>query len=482
MIWRKCLILVMVFAVCMGSTAFGKTAAPAEELEELLESLTTWETMIAGGAGSQEILVFYEDKLKDHIEQLNPQITRKIRSDLEKHWWDQGDRQTAVKALLRVLRWIDYELINDGLTKAADALQNGDSHQASKWLGLAEQRAKQSFSETLDVLDKKYGSFTRDNMETVLFPALNQAIEKEQAASFRIFAKMLDKLMLKLFLMDMTAVMDEVQRLLNEGNLKQAERTLALVSVSYEPLQQWLSKETSRPYDRIVYLLSHPAQFDAKRTKKELVGVINNYIQRNLKEVFRSSSDRKELLEQVSEGIAAVSILETVIDDLHGPEQFAQIQQYGESYFAAVKENNLTEAEKYAFRMLKELSRIKGVFFTVGSDRITADGRLVETGQRAAYVDPVTERMMTSIRFIGEALAADVKYDAPNKKIKLLRDELEIEMTVGSRVVMVNGRTADRPLDQSVTLKDDRAYIPLRGTAELLGHDVYWYRGEVVIN
>lgn len=89
---------------------------------------------------------------------------------------------------------------------------------------------------------------------------------------------------------------------------------------------------------------------------------------------------------------------------------------------------------------------------------------------------------MTSIRFIGEALAADVKYDAPNKKIKLLRDELEIEMTVGSRVVMVNGRTADRPLDQSVTLKDDRAYIPLRGTAELLGHDVYWYRGEVVIN
>ena len=75
-----------------------------------------------------------------------------------------------------------------------------------------------------------------------------------------------------------------------------------------------------------------------------------------------------------------------------------------------------------------------------------------------------------------------VNYDAPNKKIKLLRDELEIEMTVGSRVVMVNGRTADRQLDQSVTLKDDRAYIPLRGTAELLGHDDYWYRGEVVIN
>lgn len=463
-----------------GQTGQGQMGLTAPD-KDMQQQLKTWRAMIVGGAGVQEIRSFYVEHLRSTILQSHTETDEKLNDLLIDRWMKNGDREGAVQALFRMLNEIEYKQMDLSLQEAADALARGDQKRALEWVEFAE-----AWTDTLalamDELDERYGTFTRDNMQTVLFPALRTSIEKEQFEPFHIFAQMLDKLLLKLFLMDTTALWDEADRRLNEGHLQRAEQLLMIAETAYDPLGEWLHADLSRSHDPLRNLRSDAEQFDAQRAKRELAGMVNQYIQRNVKEVFVSATQEKNVLERVAEGIAAVAMLETIVEDVLGEGQFAIIQRHGELYFAAVQDGDLVRAEEHAFRMLKELSRVKGVYFTVGEDRMTANGRAMETGLRAAYIDPLTGRMMVSVRFVGEALQAEVEYDPASKKIAIARNGTEIEMVVGSRIVRIDGNESDYRLDQSVTLRADRAYIPLRVTAELLGHDVYWYRGEVAIN
>ena len=86
------------------------------------------------------------------------------------------------------------------------------------------------------------------------------------------------------------------------------------------------------------------------------------------------------------------------------------------------------------------------------------------------------DRTMLPIRFIAEALGAEVAWDDSLDKVIITKDDLEIEIYIGSAVAFVNGETVD--LDSPAFIENDRTYLPLRFVAENLGAEVIWNGAE----
>ena len=79
-------------------------------------------------------------------------------------------------------------------------------------------------------------------------------------------------------------------------------------------------------------------------------------------------------------------------------------------------------------------------------------------------------RTYVPIRFIAEELGYDVKWDGANKKVKMTNGSTNVELTIGSNKMIVNGKTLT--LDAPAEIKDDRTFVPLRAIAESFGQKV----------
>ncbi len=93
----------------------------------------------------------------------------------------------------------------------------------------------------------------------------------------------------------------------------------------------------------------------------------------------------------------------------------------------------------------------------------------------ACDVAPVIEdgRTLVPVRAISEGgMGADVKWNGKLKLVTVLKDEMEILLTIGEREVIVNGET--KKLDVPAKLIDDRTMVPVRFIGETFDYDVEW--------
>lgn len=79
-------------------------------------------------------------------------------------------------------------------------------------------------------------------------------------------------------------------------------------------------------------------------------------------------------------------------------------------------------------------------------------------------------RTYVPIRFIAEELGYDVKWDGANKKVIMKNGNTNVELTIGSNKMKVNGKVLT--LDAPAEIKDDRTFVPLRAIAESFGEKV----------
>ncbi|WP_020616541.1 copper amine oxidase N-terminal domain-containing protein [Paenibacillus daejeonensis] len=100
---------------------------------------------------------------------------------------------------------------------------------------------------------------------------------------------------------------------------------------------------------------------------------------------------------------------------------------------------------------------------------ILLDGRILETEER-----PVNRNgsMLVPMRTIFEALGASVSYDAGTKRITGQYGEVEIVMGLNAKEASRNGETL--VMSQPPALIDDRVYVPIRFVSEALGAEVEW--------
>ncbi len=85
------------------------------------------------------------------------------------------------------------------------------------------------------------------------------------------------------------------------------------------------------------------------------------------------------------------------------------------------------------------------------------------------------DRTMLPARFVAEALGGTVDWNDMMKKVTIIKDELVIEIYIGSATAFVNGVAVT--LDSPAFIENDRTYLPIRFIAENLGATVTWNEG-----
>lgn len=121
----------------------------------------------------------------------------------------------------------------------------------------------------------------------------------------------------------------------------------------------------------------------------------------------------------------------------------------------------------------KLLGLLLGMGLTAGvyaqSIRTELDGRVLNFDQPAMMQGG---RVMVPLRGIFESLGADVLYDAARRSIKATKGDRVIELSLGSRDASINGQTSY--LDVPADSMGGRVMVPLRFVSEALGADVKW--------
>lgn len=89
-------------------------------------------------------------------------------------------------------------------------------------------------------------------------------------------------------------------------------------------------------------------------------------------------------------------------------------------------------------------------------------------------VPPIIDkgRTLVPVRFLLEAMGAQVEWRGDNGAVYIYLEDLSIELVMGSYTARLNGRIV--PLEAPARLIGSRAYVPLRFVAENLGATVSW--------
>ncbi len=88
-------------------------------------------------------------------------------------------------------------------------------------------------------------------------------------------------------------------------------------------------------------------------------------------------------------------------------------------------------------------------------------------------------RTLVPIRFISEALGAEVAWDEATRTVTVTKADTSIKMVIGNTAYDVNGSA--KTMETAPIIAQDRTMLPLRAAAEALGQQVYWNDGLIVI-
>lgn len=90
------------------------------------------------------------------------------------------------------------------------------------------------------------------------------------------------------------------------------------------------------------------------------------------------------------------------------------------------------------------------------------------------------QRTMVPLRFISESLGASVAWNQATSTATITLAGKEIQITLGSKTVLVNGKTT--ALDAPAEYKQGRTFVPLRLISEALGKNVFYSEGIIIIS
>lgn len=84
----------------------------------------------------------------------------------------------------------------------------------------------------------------------------------------------------------------------------------------------------------------------------------------------------------------------------------------------------------------------------------------------------VKSRTMLPARFVAEKLGATVEWNEESQKVTIKGENINVEITIGSEKAMVNGEEVE--LDSPAFIENGRTYTPIRFISEALGANVNW--------
>jgi hypothetical protein len=103
---------------------------------------------------------------------------------------------------------------------------------------------------------------------------------------------------------------------------------------------------------------------------------------------------------------------------------------------------------------------------------VMVDMDKVEFPDTQPYLDHEISRVRVPIRFVAEAMGAQVTWDQVSQTVTIVREGLEIKLTIDQSIALVNGHVL--PIDAPAKLVADRTMVPLRFISEAFGAKVDW--------
>jgi hypothetical protein len=103
--------------------------------------------------------------------------------------------------------------------------------------------------------------------------------------------------------------------------------------------------------------------------------------------------------------------------------------------------------------------------------RIVVNGEPVSASDATAFTDK-NSRTMIPIRFVSEQLGAKVEWNKQTQEVVVSQADKIIKLKIGEKQVSLNGTA--KQLDTAAVVKEGRTYIPLRFVGEALGAQVQW--------
>lgn len=100
---------------------------------------------------------------------------------------------------------------------------------------------------------------------------------------------------------------------------------------------------------------------------------------------------------------------------------------------------------------------------------VTVNGSYILMDARPFMVSGTT---YVPVRFVSEAMGADVYWNAFDQTAEISYDGGEIRLPVGKNYAYVNGRYVE--IKKGVKLHQDRTFVPIRFIAESMGAEVSW--------
>lgn len=90
-----------------------------------------------------------------------------------------------------------------------------------------------------------------------------------------------------------------------------------------------------------------------------------------------------------------------------------------------------------------------------------------------------SNRTFVPVRFVSEALGAQVEWDEGTQEVKMTKGQKKVSVKVGSPMVNIDDRTFN--FEVAPILHDSRTFVPLRVISEAFGAQVEWRSAEKLV-
>ncbi|MCM3042564.1 copper amine oxidase N-terminal domain-containing protein [Paenibacillus motobuensis] len=104
---------------------------------------------------------------------------------------------------------------------------------------------------------------------------------------------------------------------------------------------------------------------------------------------------------------------------------------------------------------------------------VEVNGELISFPDAKPFMDK-SNRVQVPVRFVSEALGAEVGWNSKSKQVTVQLGEDTTVLTMGKKAYTVNGQT--KQMDTVAQQKQNRTFVPLRFVSEALGAKVIWHK------
>lgn len=110
---------------------------------------------------------------------------------------------------------------------------------------------------------------------------------------------------------------------------------------------------------------------------------------------------------------------------------------------------------------------------------VVVNGEKVVFPDAKPFIDE-NARTQVPVRFVSEALGAEVIWDAALKKVTVILNGKEVVLKIGQKDYEVNGQSFQ--MDTAALLVEARTFVPLRFVSEALGANVIWEKSTKTVS